>query len=172
MTVILKRLSIADAEDLYQFESENRAFFEKSVPSRGDDYYDYSKFIIILDSLLEEQDNGVCNFYLIKNEQGTILGRMNIVDIDLSNGHGYLGYRVGYSYTGKGVASQALRLLKEMIIQENSIKLLSAKTTVDNIGSQKVLEKNGFKVDNQYKGLNEKINDQYHEFIYYYRSFN
>ncbi|WP_313800834.1 GNAT family N-acetyltransferase [Cytobacillus sp.] len=167
MNVKVEKLSIKDAKDLFQFECENKSFFEKSVPPRGNDYYDYNKFLILLDSLLEEQNKRECLFYLIKNEKGDILGRMNIVDIDPANGHGSLGYRVGYSYTGKGVATQALKRLKEMIIQENTINLLSAKTTVDNIGSQKVLEKNGFKIDNHYKGIKEKMNDRYYEFIYY-----
>ncbi|GIN87405.1 N-acetyltransferase [Heyndrickxia sporothermodurans] len=168
MGLLVERLSKSDAFELFNFESENKDFFEKSVPPRSKDYYDYNKFLIILDSLLDEQNKGESYFYLIKNEVGSILGRINIVDIDRANGHGYLGYRIGYPNTRKGIASHALKLLLNMLIQENSITQLSAKTTSDNFGSQKVLEKNGFKVIEPNNDPIKKMNDQKGDFIYYH----
>lgn len=111
MEISLEKLQRADAEKLYEFELENRDFFEKMVPSRGKDYYDFETFKIRNEALLDEQTKGQSYYYLIKNENGFILGRMNLVDIDKSRYLGYLGYRVGEAYTGKGIASKALKLL-------------------------------------------------------------
>ncbi|MGE8207648.1 GNAT family N-acetyltransferase [Heyndrickxia sp. NPDC080065] len=170
MELLVEKLSKSDANVLFEFERENKDFFEKSVPPRSNDYYDFNKFLIILDSLIDEQNKGDSYFYLIKNVEGSILGRINIVDIDRTNGHGYLGYRIGSSYTRKGIASQALNILKEMLIREKSITQLSAKTTTDNVGSQKVLEKNGFKVVNPHNHSINEIDDENYDFIYYHWS--
>jgi len=68
---------------------------------------------------------------------------MNIVDIDESQKIGNLGYRVGQAHTGKSIATKALKLLLETV-NDKDIKQIKAKTTTNNIASQKVLEKNGF----------------------------
>lgn len=83
-------------------------------------------------------------FYLIKDIEGVILGRMNLVDIDLSQNSAYIGYRVGQKFTGQGIAIKAVRLLLEDV-DNLGISKIFAKTTTNNIGSQKVLEKTGFK---------------------------
>lgn len=143
MVVFIEKLDAKDAEDLYKFELENRTFFEKMVQTRGDDYYNPEFFKKRHEALLEEQDHGSSYFYLIKDKDGSILGRINLVDIDKMQKIGNLGYRVGQAHAGKGIASKALKLLLESITDEE-IHQIKAKTTIDNIASQKVLEKNGF----------------------------
>ncbi|MBY0086377.1 GNAT family N-acetyltransferase [Brevibacillus brevis] len=145
MMIAVEKLSIQDAASLFQFEVRNRAFFEKSVPSRGDAYYQYDHFLRGLQALLDEQAQGISFFGLIKNSQGDILGRMNLVDIEKDEGIGHLGYRVGEDTAGKGVASQALKLFLEGHAPHLNVRMICAKTTPDNISSQKVLLKNGFK---------------------------
>lgn len=143
MNIFIEKLCSNDEESLYRFELENRSFFEEMVPTRGDDYYKPEVFKIRHDSLLEEQLKGVSFFYLIKDENGSILGRINLVDIDETQNIGHLGYRIGRQHTGKGVAGKALNLLVETVTKLG-IKQIDAKTTTNNIASQKVLEKNGF----------------------------
>ena len=144
MEITLEPLQQADAKELYKFELENRDFFEKTVPSRGEDYYNWETFKIRHESLLDEQMKGQSYYYLIKNQNGLILGRINLVDIDQSLNLGYIGYRVGEAYTGKGIANNALKVLLRTMTNQD-IKQIVAKTTTNNIASQKVLEKNGFK---------------------------
>lgn len=144
MNVFIEKLTYADADDLYKFELENRSFFEETVPTRGDDFYKPEVFKIRHETLLEEQAEGISNFYLIKDGNNSILGRINLVDIDVFHKIAHLGYRVGHRDTGKGVAKKALKLLLETVVQRD-IKQVKAMTTTNNIPSQKVLEKNGFK---------------------------
>lgn len=143
MNISLEELHINDAERLFKFELENRTFFEKMVPSRGDDYYDYEVFKSRLQALLDEQAQGGSYFYLIKNNNGYILGRMNVIDIDKTQKTGHVGYRVGQRYIGKGIASEALKLLLKTA-SEKGLDTIQAKTTTNNKASQNVLEKNGF----------------------------
>lgn len=65
------------------------------------------------------------------------------MDIDESDKIGYLGYRVGKAHTGKGIANKALKILVETVTNED-VKQIKAKTTTNNIASQRILEKNGF----------------------------
>ncbi|MFB4166795.1 GNAT family N-acetyltransferase [Virgibacillus sp. JSM 102003] len=164
MDITIERLHSTDAGKLYEFELENRDFFEGMVPSRGDDYYDFETFKKKTNALLDEQAQELSYFYLIKNKDGSILGRMNLVDIE--NGLGHIGYRVGKAYTGKGIANTALKLLLDVINNNQGIKQVSAKTTTNNRASQKVLEKNGFK----YIATSDEefiMNEQKVKFVYY-----
>ena len=165
MNVFIEKLKGTDAESLYEFEIENRAFFEEMVPTRGDDYYKPEVFKVRHESLLDEQVEGTSYFYLIKDENDSILGRINLVDITELDKIGYLGYRVGKNHTGKGVAKNALKLLLK-IIGEMNAKEVRAKTTTNNIASQKVLEQNGFRCTETNDGEFE-MNGQMMNFINY-----
>ncbi|WP_042221633.1 GNAT family N-acetyltransferase [Oceanobacillus manasiensis] len=163
--IIIERLQGADFKTLFEFELENRAYFEEMVPNRGDDYYNFDIFKLKNKSLMDEQDQGLSYFYLIKDKEGLILGRMNVVDIDKSTGLGHIGYRVGKAHTGKGIANRALNLLLENT-PLLGIRQILAKTTTNNIASQKVLEKSGF----QYVASDDeqfKMNGQLLSFVYY-----
>ena len=142
MEISINSLQERDAEELYQFETDNRLFFEQMVPSRGEDYYKFEAFKIRHRELLAEQEEEKSKFYLIRGNSSNIVGRINLVDIDIMNDVAEVGYRVGEEYGGKGIGAKALKLLLET---EISVKTIKAKTTTNNIASQKVLEKNGFK---------------------------
>lgn len=144
MKIKLEILQKKDAEPLFQFETENRAFFETMVPSRGENYYKYDQFLRIMEELLSEQVDRKSFFYLIKDDETSkIVGRINLVDVDWDNKEVEIGYRIGESYLKMGLATKALRLiLKET--KKMDIRTIYAKTTHNNIGSQKVLENNGF----------------------------
>ena len=168
LELLLKRLCIEDAEALFDFELKNQAFFEKMVPTRGEEYYKFEVFLKQLELLLDEQEQGISYFYLIKDEMNTILGRMNVVDIGKSSLAGDIGYRVGQEHTGKGIASRALRLLIEKLSVEGIINQINAKTTTNNLASQRVLERNKFE---QYGISDETIemNGEKLKFVYYSR---
>lgn len=164
--IVLKKLRMEDAESLFSFELNNKDYFEKMVPTRGSDYYNFDIFLNRLKSLLEEQEKGISYFYLIKDKNDSIIGRVNLIDIDKSNAIGHLGYRVAEIHTGKGVARKALKLLLEIITEERIVNEILAKTTANNMGSQRVLVKNGFEplsiVEDTIEMNNEKL-----KFVYF-----
>ncbi|WP_246364067.1 GNAT family N-acetyltransferase [Halobacillus locisalis] len=143
MGITVNQLEYEDEKALFDFEKENRIYSETMVPSRGEDYYDFDTFMIRHRQLLDEQLEGEAFFFLIRNSDGNILGRMNVVDIDSSRTTGHIGYRVGKQHTGKGVAAEALHLFMKRLKNDGFTKVF-AKTTTHNVASQRVLEKNGF----------------------------
>ncbi|MGI8314304.1 GNAT family N-acetyltransferase [Halobacillus mangrovi] len=165
MRIILETLSESDAKALYKFEMENRAFFEKWVPIRGEEYYKWEVYKTIHQSLLEEQFQGKSYFYLIKGEDEVILGRVNLIDVEASSKTGHLGYRIGEAYSGKGLVSKALGLLLEKV-RELGVNHIEAKTTTSNIASRRILEKNGF-TQTATKERNFEMNGESIAFVYY-----
>ncbi|MFJ7980987.1 GNAT family N-acetyltransferase [Lysinibacillus xylanilyticus] len=158
MEISINSLQKRDAEELFEFEKNNRLFFEQMVPSRGEDYYNFETFKIRHKELLTEQQENKSKFYLIRDNSDKIIGRINLVDIDTTNDIAEVGYRVGQEYGGKGIGARALKLLLET---EISVKKIKAKTTTNNIASQRVLEKNGFKQvstsDDEFKMNGKKL---------------
>ncbi|TGU93446.1 GNAT family N-acetyltransferase, partial [Mesorhizobium sp. M00.F.Ca.ET.186.01.1.1] len=55
MKVLIEALKQEDACALLAFESKNREFFERTVPSRGEAYYQDEHFQESLQALLAEQ---------------------------------------------------------------------------------------------------------------------
>lgn len=141
MELELHLLQAKDAMDILAFEKENRDYFNQTVPDRGRDYFQTDTFLYRHQQLLEEQKRGISYFYLIKDERGKLLGRINLVDIDRKESLGHVGFRVGESFAGKGIARQALKLLQTTA---SDIKIMRAKTTTHNRASQRVLEICGF----------------------------
>lgn len=62
MNLLIETLQDVDAESLYEFEIDNRTFFEEMIPTRGDDYYKPEVFKVRHKSLLEEQVKGISFF--------------------------------------------------------------------------------------------------------------
>ncbi|QNR21105.1 GNAT family N-acetyltransferase [Exiguobacterium sp. Helios] len=157
MKIQLKACTALDAEELYVFELENRLYFEQSIPSRGEDYYLPEIFKQRHASLLQEQRDGTSFFYLIKDEGGEIMGRINLVNRDVTTKRAELGYRIGQNHTGKGIAKEAVRLLIGQC-RKLDIKEIQAKTTDGNIASRKILTGNGFQQES--KAVEVELNGQ------------
>ncbi|MEU6479928.1 GNAT family N-acetyltransferase [Streptomyces sp. NPDC047017] len=138
----LERLRPGHAEALLAFERENRRYFARTVPDRGDAYF--AGFAARRRALLGEQDAGVCHFHVVLDEQGTLLGRTNLVDV--ADGAAELGYRVGERHTGRGVATAAVGEVCRPAASAYGLGALIARTTLDNPASRAVLERNGFTV--------------------------
>jgi ribosomal-protein-alanine N-acetyltransferase len=136
----LKRLHADHAPAVLAFELANRAYFAASVPDRGDDYFD--QFPTRYDALLAEQEAGICAFHVLVAEDGSVLGRFNLVDIEDRTAD--LGYRVAQHVAGRGVATATVQELCRLAVARHGLHTLRAGTTHENAASQKVLTKAGF----------------------------
>lgn len=132
-------LSPADGPAVLDFERRNRSYFARFVPDRGDAYF--TEFNLRLALLLAEQEAGTCRFFLVRDDDGDLVGRVNLVDIE--DGEAALGYRVGETATGRGHARAAVALVLGEAARVG-VSLVRAMTTVDNEASRRVLGANGF----------------------------
>jgi ribosomal-protein-alanine N-acetyltransferase len=136
----LKRLHASHAPAVLAFELANRAYFAVSVPDRGEDYFD--QFTDRYNALLAEQEAGMCAFHVLVAEDGSVLGRFNLVDIEDHTAE--LGYRVAQHVSGRGVATATVQELCELAAAQHGLRTLRAAVTRQNAASQKVLTKAGF----------------------------
>lgn len=136
----LQRLSTDHAPAVLAFELANRAYFAASITDRGDEFFD--RFDERHNALLAEQEAGTCVFHVLVDEDGTVLGRFNLVDLE--NCTAELGYRVAQSVAGRGVATATVRELCRLAATQYGLRKVTAVTTLDNIASQMVLTKAGF----------------------------
>ncbi|MFE5585862.1 GNAT family N-acetyltransferase [Kitasatospora sp. NPDC056531] len=130
------------AEAVLAFERANRVWFARTVPDRGDTYF--AEFPARHAALLAEQAEGTCRFHVILDPSGSLVGRINLVDI--ADGTAELGYRIAESAAGRGLAKAAVAEACRLAATAYGLHTLTAATTLDNPASQAVLTHNGFAV--------------------------
>jgi ribosomal-protein-alanine N-acetyltransferase len=136
----LQRLHAGHAPAVLAFELANRTYFAASVSDRGDGFFD--QFTDRYNALLAEQEAGICAFYVLVAEDGSVLGRFNLVDIE--DHAAELGYRVAQHVAGRGVATATVLELCQLALVRHGVRRLLAATARENAASRKVLTKAGF----------------------------
>ena len=134
-----------DAAALLAFELENRAFFEASINARPAGYYCLDGVQASISSAMADAmvDRGYQ--FLLRDEEGTILGRANLSAVKRAHFHSaVLGYRIGQAYCGKGCASEAVRQLLGIAFGKLRLARIEADCRIDNEASKRVLLRNGF----------------------------
>ena len=136
----LQRLHAGHAPAVLAFELANRAYFAASISDRGDDFF--AHFTDRYNALLAEQEAGMCASYVLVAEDGSVLGRFNLVGIEDHSAE--LGYRVAQHMAGRGVATATVRELCRLAAVRHGLRTLRAATAHQNVASQRVLTKAGF----------------------------
>lgn len=136
----LRSVHAGDAPAVLAFELANRAYFAASVSDRGDDFFE--RFADRYDALLAEQEAGICAFHVLVAEDGSVLGRFNLFDIE--DGAARVGYRVAQHVAGRGVATSGVQQLCRLAADRHGLRTLRAAAASRNAASQRVLAKAGF----------------------------
>jgi len=136
----LQLVRLDHAPALLAFERENRAYFAAVIPDRGDEFF--TEFDMRHAQLLARQAAGTDYFHLLVAEGGEVVGRVNLAEV--AGGSAELGYRIAQKAAGQGLATAAVRKVRELAATEYGLTKLRARVTLDNPASRKVLEHNGF----------------------------
>ena len=136
----LQRLRADHAATVLAFELANRAYFAAFISDRGDEFFDH--YAERHSAFLAEQEAGICAFYVLVGEDGSVLGRFNLFEI--ADGTAELGYRVAQHVAGRGVATATVRELCRLAAARYGLRTLRAATSHGNVASQRVLAKAGF----------------------------
>ena len=136
----LQRLRADHAPAVLAFELANRAYFAVSISDRGDEFY--RQFTEQHNAMLAEQEAGTCAFHVLVAEDGSVLGRFNLFNIE--DGTAELGYRVAQHVAGRGVATATVQELCRLAAAQYGLRTLRAATSHGNVASQRVLAKAGF----------------------------
>ena len=136
----LQRLRADHAPAVLAFERANRDYFAASISDRGEEFFD--QFADQHRILLEEQETGIGAYYLLVDDDDSVLGRFNLFFAGDATAN--LGYRVAQHAVGRGVATSTVRELCRLASERHGLRTLRAATSHANIASQRVLVKAGF----------------------------
>ena len=136
----LQRLRADHAPAVLAFELANRDYFAAFISDRGDEFF--GQFTERHSALLADQEAGIGAFYVLVAEDGSVLGRFNLLFGEDSTAE--LGYRVAQQVAGRGVATATVREVCQLAVARHELRTLRAATSRDNAASQKVLAKTGF----------------------------
>ena len=84
------------------------------------------------------------NWEIILNPSSCSVGGIGFAGLPDDEGTSEIGYALDQKFQGQGIATEAVKALTEWAFQDAGLQVLRAETPVDNVGSQRVLEKNKF----------------------------
>ncbi|MEG4322246.1 MULTISPECIES: GNAT family protein [unclassified Microcoleus] len=94
------------------------------------------------------EKQGKEQLFAIRQSNGYLIGSVGIGDIEIGQTHrAELGYWLAKPYWGQGITTDAVRVFVKYAFKELAVVRLYTQVYDFNIGSWKVLEKNGFKLE-------------------------
>ena len=137
-------LQKTDVDKLFQFEIENRGWFEKHIAARDADFY--SKFKVEKHILACLSDYQAQKMYpAVIESDNAIIARFNLRNISLESKSADIGFRVAERSSGKGVASFAVGEMLKIAKSKLYLESINSYVSSANIASQRVLDKYGFR---------------------------
>ena len=89
------------------------------------------------------------NWEIILTASSCSVGGIGLAGLPDDQGTTEIGYALDQKFRGQGIATEAVQALSEWAFQDTGLHVLRAETPVDNVGSQRVLEKNKFEKTGQ-----------------------
>jgi len=141
---VIRLITADDAPPLAELLRENREFLAPWNPVRPDEHFSVAGQQQLIADLLEAHRQGLAVPQVILD--GTrIAGRVTLTNIVRGAFQsGTLGYWLGEAHTGRGLATHAVAEVLRIAFDEFGMHRVEAGTLVDNVRSQRVLERNGF----------------------------
>ena len=90
------------------------------------------------------RDNTAYHFGIENGESGEIIGMMSLRNINRNDLNAEVGYFVARKFWGRGIATEALRLILRFSFEQVGLYRVYAVVHDENIGSVRILEKLGF----------------------------
>jgi len=143
--VTTRLITLDDAPVIAGLVAASREFLAPWEPARNDSYFSVEGQRAIIGAALAKHETGTMLPHVILNESGEVAGRINLNDIvhgAFENGH--LGYWVSAAEGGRGLATAAVREIIEVAFGQLGLHRIQAGTLLNNVRSQRVLERNGF----------------------------
>lgn len=167
--LILKSLSISDAEELFRFRTENAEFFKPWSPLYHKDYftpeYHRNNLVQIESDILK--GNLVQFGVFAKSKQDRMIGSVVFSNIIMGPFKScYLGYRIDKDEVNKGYAAEAIIAGCNYMFAGRKLHRIEANIIPRNIASIKAIEKAGF----VYEGISKKylhINGVWEDHLHY-----
>ena len=98
------------------------------------------------------------SWLIIHRADNVYIGALGTNGIPDENGEVIIGYFVERKYDGQGFATEATRLFADYLLHDTRLKRVAATIPIGHTASEKVVEKNGFKIESQLEEEGMKLN--------------
>ncbi|MGG3562148.1 GNAT family protein [Neobacillus rhizosphaerae] len=145
--IYLKYLEPNDVDELLRLRKQNRKFFQAYEPVRTDIHFTYETQLNEIHQyrLDAESDNGY-TMGIFSKSSNKLMGRISLSGIargPFQNAN--LGYYLDKEQNGKGYVTEAVSLIIGFAFGELNLHRIQAAVMPKNLGSIRILEKNGFR---------------------------
>ena len=149
--LILRELKATDAEAFFAMDSNPKVhqyLWNKPVQK-------IEETIEIIDSVRKQYiDNGIGRFAMISKETNEFIGwaglKYNTEEVNKKVNFYDIGYRLDEKFWGKGYASEATFAWLKYAFETMNIKTMEAAAHTENAASNRILQKIGMKMTEQY----------------------
>jgi ribosomal-protein-alanine N-acetyltransferase len=134
-----------DAPALAELLEINGEFLAPWEPVRSEDYFTADGQRAVIQDVLEQYGRGAALPHVITGDGGEVVGRITLNGIVRGAFQSCsVGYWVAEASNGRGFASRALDEIVRIAFGELGLHRVQAETLLDNVRSQRILERNGF----------------------------
>jgi ribosomal-protein-alanine N-acetyltransferase len=135
-----------DVPALAELLRVSRDFLAPWEPLRGDDYFTADGQLAVVSDALAQHERGSTLPHVILDGTGCVVGRITLNGIVRGPFQSCsVGYWVGVTATGRGLATAAVRDILAVAFDELGLHRVQAETLLHNVRSQAVLRRNGFR---------------------------
>jgi ribosomal-protein-alanine N-acetyltransferase len=141
----IRLIDRSDSRELATALAKDRQEYARWLPARPDDFYTPDGQELVITALLESHDKGVTWPGVITyNDQ--VVGQVTLSSIMRGPFQkAFIGYWISSSFQGRGHSHRAVELAVKVAGNHLGLHRLEAHTQVENLASQAILRKNGFR---------------------------
>lgn len=157
--LLVRPMQLDDAPSLFKFWSDPMVTKHMNIEAFTD-ISQAQEMIVLLQKLFTE--NKAIRWTILLKDSNEIIGSIGFNYLDYENERAEIGYDLGYSYWGKGYATEAIRAVTSYGFESLHLNRVEAKVDPDNLNSIKVLKKLRFVEEGklrQYEKSNGKFVD-------------
>lgn len=142
---VTRLVTLDDVPVLTELLRGNRDFLAPWEPVRSEDYFTVAGQRVVIGKALEQHEQGSTLPHVILDESGRVVGRITLNEIVRGPFQSCsMGYWVNSADNGRGLATAAVRDIVRVAFEDLGLHRIQAGTLLHNVGSQRVLERNGF----------------------------
>jgi ribosomal-protein-alanine N-acetyltransferase len=156
--LFLRRIEESDSKAILFLRSDKivNRFIERPENRKTKTLSDAITFIKDLDDYIKT--NKSITWGITLEEELGIIGTICLWNFSKNNKIAEVGYALNPKHQNKGIMSEALKMIIDFGFKELKLDQIDAFTHVKNENSKKLLEKNGFNLEENRKDLNNKSN--------------
>lgn len=160
----LERIQDISFEAFFNLIYTNKSYIEKGFAGTVKRCQTKEGAKTLFEEWIKEESESSCFSFFIKNIQtNTLVGLVNIKNIDYDINKCEIGYFISEQAAGKGIISKFTSVVVTYCFEELQMNKVFLRIAPENIGSQKVALNNGFKKEGvlreEYKGFEDKLED-------------